>query len=182
MTKEARRSKVKGSGGSSFLGFVVGHSSSAARLPVEFSVMQKHSWVDIAAGLLIAAFGSALAAGSNARYTVNVWTTDEGLPQNVVMAMTQTRDGYLWLGTLDGLVRFDGIGHAAGAGRTQFAVFGENNTPGLNSSRIFKLFEDSQGNLWIGTETAGVVLVSKDGKVTSIDIGRGGRKGVLRAA
>ena len=102
--------------------------------------MLKHSWIDIAAGLLIAAFGSPMAAGSNARYTVNVWTTDEGLPQNVVMAMTQTRDGYLWLGTLDGLVRFDGIGHAAGAGRTQFAVFGENNTPGLNSSRIFKLF------------------------------------------
>ncbi len=144
--------------------------------------MLKHSWIDIAAALLVAAFGSAMAAGSNARYTVNVWTTDEGLPQNVVMAMTQTRDGYLWLGTLDGLVRFDGIGHAAGAGRTQFAVFGENNTPGLNSSRIFKLFEDSQGNLWIGTETAGVVLVSKDGKVASIDIGRGAREGVLRAA
>jgi ligand-binding sensor domain-containing protein/signal transduction histidine kinase len=96
----------------------------------------------------------------------------EGLPQNSVIAMTQTRDGYLWLGTLNGLVRFDGI---------QFTVFDESNTPGLNSSRIVYLFEDSQTNLWIGTETAGISLV-KNGKVTSLDIGVGGREGRLVSA
>src|SRR5207249_5267433 len=105
-------------------------------------------------------------------YSIDVWTPDEGLPQNSVISMTQTRDGYLWLGTLNGLVRFDGI---------RFTVFDENNTPELGSSRIVSLFEDSRSNLWIGTETAGVALV-KDGRVISLDIGRGTQEGRLMAA
>src|SRR6185295_10683503 len=103
-----------------------------------------------------------LRAGS--RYTIDVWETDDGLPQNSVITMTQTRDGYLWLGTLNGLVRFDGF---------RFTVFDQNNTPELNSSRIVKLFEDSHGDLWVGTENAGVALI-KDGRVTSApQIGQG---------
>ena len=86
--------------------------------------------------------------------------------------MTQTQDGDLWLGTLNGLVRFDGI---------RFTIFDESNTPGLSSSRIVHLFEDSQKNLWIGKlETAGAALV-KNGKVISLDIGRGRREGRLMA-
>ena len=85
------------------------------------------------------------------------------MPQSVVLAMIQTRDGYLWLGTLKGLARFDGV---------RFEKFDESNTPGLNSARIRRLFEDSQTNLWIGTENAGVALVNRAGKVTSIDIAR----------
>jgi len=118
-------------------------------------------WALAAAALLLCGFPSDILAASNtvlradARYIIDVWETDDGLPQNSVIAMTQTRDGYLWLGTLNGLVRFDG---------KRFTVFDENNTPGLNSSRIVKLFEDSQTNLWIGTETAGTALV-KDGRV-----------------
>ena len=81
--------------------------------------------------------------------------------------MTQTRDGYLWLGTLRGLARFDGV---------RFTVFDEDNTPGLNSSRIVRLFEDSKSNLWIGTETAGVAL-AKDGQIINVDLGRGSREG-----
>ena len=112
-------------------------------------------------------------AGSRAHYTVDrVWTTDDGLPQNSVIALRQTRDGYLWLGTQNGLARFDGI---------RFSVFDESNTPGLNSGSIVKLFEDSQSNLWIGTETAGAVVVDKEGKVTSVDIGHRTREGRLMA-
>ena len=55
----------------------------------------------------------------------------------------QTRDGYLWVGTFGGLVRFDGM---------QFKVFNPNNAPGLPSGRIVNLFEDEQGALWIRTE------------------------------
>ena len=40
------------------------------------------------------------AAAEGERFTVDVWTTEEGLPENTVITMTQTRDGYLWLGTL----------------------------------------------------------------------------------
>jgi ligand-binding sensor domain-containing protein len=45
----------------------------------------------------------------------------------------QTRDGYLWLMTFDGLVRFDGV---------RFTVFNKRNTPELASNRCFSLFED----------------------------------------
>ena len=74
------------------------------------------------------------------------WSTGAGLPQSSVISVIQTRDGYLWLGTLNGLVRFDGI---------RFTVFDEENTPGLNSDRIVYLFEDSHTNLWIGTDAGG---------------------------
>ena len=113
---------------------------------------------------LVCAFCFNVPAASNARFAVEKWTTEDGLPQSVVLAMIQTRDGYLWLGTPKGLARFDGV---------HFEKFDESNTPGLNSGRILKLFEDSQTNLWVGTENAGVALVGKDGKVASVDIGRG---------
>jgi ligand-binding sensor domain-containing protein/signal transduction histidine kinase len=112
------------------------------------------------------------AATNSTRFYVEVWGTKEGLPQNSVITMIQTRDGYLWFGTLNGIVRFDG---------NQFTVFDESNTPGLNSSRIVKLFEDSKKNLWIGTETAGAALV-KGGKITSLDLGQGRREGQLVSA
>ncbi len=104
------------------------------------------------------------------RYSVDTWGTEQGLlPEVSVIAMTQTRDGYLWLGTLNGLVRFDGV---------RFTVFDESNTPKLESSPIVRLFEDSQSNLWVGTETAGVAIIL-DGRVENLRIGRGGRKGHL---
>jgi len=133
--------------------------------------MSNNRWTLAAAWLLLLP-ASALPAAGNARFTIDVWGTDEGLPQNSVIAMTQTRDGYLWLGTLDGLVRFDGI---------RFTVFKGSDNPGLNSSRIIKLFEDSHDNLWIGTETAGVAFI-KDGLAKSLDIGGDTREGRLTSA
>jgi len=113
-----------------------------------------------------------IAGDSGAPFIVDVWTSKEGLPENAVISVIQTRDGYLWLGTLNGLVRFDG---------TRFTVFDEYNTPGLNSDRIVYLFEDSHTNLWIGTDTAGVGLV-QDGKVKKFDLGRAGHEGRLVSA
>ncbi|MEY2407634.1 MAG: hypothetical protein QOF48_304, partial [Verrucomicrobiota bacterium] len=86
-----------------------------------------------------------------------------GLPGSSVITMLQTRDGYLWLGTLYGLVRFDGL---------KFKVFDESTTPELGGSPIVHLFEDRQGGLWVGTETAGVVLI-KNGRADNLGIGRG---------
>jgi ligand-binding sensor domain-containing protein/signal transduction histidine kinase len=106
---------------------------------------------------------------SDSPFIVDVWSTKEGLPQNSVISVIQTGDGYLWLGTLNGLVRFDG---------NHFTVFNEYNTPGLNSDRIVYLFEDSHTNLWIGTDT-GTVAMAKDGRITNFQIGGSGHEGRL---
>lgn len=76
------------------------------------------------------------------QYQFDHWTTTDGLPQNAVNAILQTRDGYLWLATYDGLVRFDGL---------QFTVFNKGNTRGIRSNRFDRLFEDRQGALWAVT-------------------------------
>src|ERR1700688_2177063 len=70
------------------------------------------------------------------------WRTDSGLPQNTVHSILQTRDGYLWLGTDGGLVRFDGI---------DFLTFDAENTPPLESDTVYDLEEDASGTLWIST-------------------------------
>ncbi len=114
------------------------------------------------------AFLTLVASAAPPHFHVDVWrTAPGGLPQNSVIALTQTHDGYLWLGTLNGLVRFDGL---------RFTVFNEGNTPKLNSGRIVSLFEDSRQNLWLGTETAGAAVIH-GGQVISLDIGRGNREG-----
>lgn len=80
-----------------------------------------------------------------------------GLPQNSVQAILQTRDGYLWFTTFDGLVRFDGA---------RFTVFNTGNSSGLKSNRFTTLFEDRDGALWAGTEDAGLARYA-DGVFTS---------------
>src|SRR6266704_3479665 len=138
--------------------------------PPEQSDMPNHRWALAAAWLVLyGSLGNLSAASSTgpqpgAPFIIDGWDTEDGLPENAIIAMTQTRDGYLWLGTLNGLARFDGV---------HFTVFDDSNTPGLGSSRIVKLFEDSQTRLWIGTEGAGVAF-AKDGKVTVLEETRTG--------
>jgi signal transduction histidine kinase/ligand-binding sensor domain-containing protein/CheY-like chemotaxis protein len=91
------------------------------------------------------------------QYTHDVWQTQQGLPQNTVPSMVQTRDGYLWMGTELGLVRFDGV---------RFTVFDEGNTPEIKSNIVVALAEDHQGRLWIGTQGGGLTCF-KDGKFTT---------------
>lgn len=107
----------------------------------------------IALAYLTLASSSAMAPASvspeesNRGYLRREWTTEDGLPQNSVTAIVQTRDGYLWLGTFGGFARFDGV---------KFTPFNSQNTPGLKSDRILSLFEDGEGSLWIGTESGGL--------------------------
>lgn len=77
-----------------------------------------------------------------ANYGRQSWLMENGLPQNTVHALAQTQDGFLWLGTEAGLVRFDGY---------NFAVFDRNSTPALPSGDIRCLLAASDGALWIGT-------------------------------
>ncbi len=86
-----------------------------------------------------------------------VWRTEEGLPQNTVPVVVQSRDGYLWAGTELGLARFDGM---------HFTVFDKNNTPELKVNVIDALLQDRRGNLWIGTAGGGLTRYL-DGKFTT---------------
>jgi signal transduction histidine kinase/ligand-binding sensor domain-containing protein len=103
--------------------------------------------------LLLAVLAGRSQTVQNNEYLETVWTNEQGLPQNSVTSMIQTRDGYLWLGTFGGLSRFDGI---------KFTTFNSGNTPGLKSNRILSLFEDRDGTLWLGTQ-AGEIMTFKNG-------------------
>lgn len=81
------------------------------------------------------------------RFGVIDWNTQSGLPQNIVTAIAQTADGYLWVGTYEGLARFDGL---------SFEVFDKSNTPVLSSDTILCLSVSKDGKLWIGTDGGGV--------------------------
>lgn len=91
-------------------------------------------------------------------YVGTLHTTEAGLPQHEVTTVMRTRNGYLWIGTLFGIVRFDGI---------RFSVFDELNSPGFNEDTVNAIAEDSQEHLWIGTshglcEVVGTNLVTWD--------------------
>lgn len=80
-------------------------------------------------------------------YTVTSWTVENGLPNNSVTCLLQTRDNYLWIGTAKGLVRFDG------------QVFQPVNLLPDGSQKpveITALFEDASDKLWIGTREDGL--------------------------
>ena len=75
------------------------------------------------------------------------WGIESGLPHGKVCAVERGRDGYIWLGTPAGLVRFDGV---------RFETYNHLNTPLLENSRILSLYEDGGGILWIGTDGGGL--------------------------
>lgn len=76
------------------------------------------------------------------------WTVEDGLPQNSVMRITQTPDGYLWLGTEAGLVRFDGL---------RFETFNHENTPQISTDIVVSLAAGRGGSLWIACRDGGVL-------------------------
>ncbi len=86
-------------------------------------------------------------------YSIEIFTAENGLPQSSVMALVQTRDGYLWLGTYEGLARYDGH---------EFVIYDKGNTPQMESNGVKALLEDRDGNLWVGT-TAGLLRLGSAG-------------------
>jgi ligand-binding sensor domain-containing protein len=72
----------------------------------------------------------------------------DGLPEDTVQALAETKDGYLWVGTTGGLTRFDG---------TRFSMYeASSSMPALGVNSIFCLEPSSDGGLWIGTEGGGL--------------------------
>ncbi len=95
---------------------------------------------------------------NNPEFLVNNWRNEDGLPHSVINSIVQTRDGYLWIGTYVGLVRFDG---------KQFTQYSSSNVPELETGAIMQLFEDREGTLWIALVN-GRLLAWKEGSVQVI--------------
>jgi diguanylate cyclase (GGDEF)-like protein len=89
---------------------------------------------------------------------VDTWTPKDGLPPRTISAMTQTPDGYLWLATDAGLVRFDGV---------SFHVFNSRNTPGMTRDSVTTLLSTPAG-LVVGTNGGGYGLLL-DGRYQRYD-------------
>jgi PAS domain S-box-containing protein len=88
------------------------------------------------------------------QYLQTVWRAgDAGLPVNSIAALAQSRDGYLWVATSEGLARFDGV---------RFVTFDKRTHPEMRDAQIGAIVEDRKGRLWIATANA---LLKKDGEV-----------------
>ena len=85
------------------------------------------------------------------RYQQVTWQERDGLPQNTVIAIATTRDGYLWMGTYEGAVRFDGV---------RFTLFNPSTTTGIGNSFVTSLLERRDGDLWLATYGGGVSRLS----------------------
>jgi ligand-binding sensor domain-containing protein/signal transduction histidine kinase/DNA-binding response OmpR family regulator len=109
--------------------------------------------------ILLIVCGSATALDPSrqpSQYVLDNWQVAEGLPQASALAIARTPDGYLWVGSQEGLARFDGV---------RFTVFDTNNEPALSDNYISALLVDRTARLWIGT-ASGVVLL-ENGRFTA---------------
>ncbi len=102
------------------------------------------------------------------RYLSEVWRTEDGLPHNAVQALVQTGDGYLWLGTPEGLVRFDGV---------RFTAYVQ---PQLPTNNVHALLEDRAGRLWIGTYGGGLYRYER-GRFEAVGAGARAASPFIRA-
>ena len=110
--------------------------------------------------LAIVCLALAVPSAAQPHWRVSTWTTGDALPQGVVYAITQTRDGYIWFTTLGGLVRYDGV---------EFTIFERATSPGIRSNRFVALLETGDGTLWAGTED-GFVTRYRNGEFASFSV------------
>jgi signal transduction histidine kinase/ligand-binding sensor domain-containing protein len=94
-----------------------------------------------------------------AQYHATQWTADSGLPQNSVRGIVQAPDGYIWLATLNGVAKFDGI---------RFTVFDKGNTPGISNNRFVAMMRGVAGDLWLASEDNNIVRYH-DGKFSTLN-------------
>jgi len=81
-------------------------------------------------------------------YSRHIWLSSDGLPEDLAQAISETPDGYLWVGTSGGLVRFDG---------SHFTVFNHENEKAFQDDSVYSLYTSKDGTLWAGTEGGGLI-------------------------
>jgi signal transduction histidine kinase/ligand-binding sensor domain-containing protein/CheY-like chemotaxis protein len=122
-----------------------------------FTRFLRVGWVALmlaAAGSLFLPAAARAGEGTPLRYYLRqTWQTAEGLPQNSVRAIVQTREGYLWFTTAEGLVRFDG---------TKFTIYDRSSTPALPMSNTDTLAVGPDGSIWVGLRRRGIAHLAGD--------------------
>src|SRR6185437_9439133 len=99
----------------------------------------------------------AFARDGGKSYVLTTWSSQTGLPPGDVLSFTEDLQGYLWLGTTDGLVRFDGAAFVPWSTRVP-ELLPDRSVPALVAAR--------DGSLWIGYGADGGVARIRDGVVT----------------
>ena len=123
--------------------------------------------------VLLATSGIGMLCASTASHALNpelsirqfvhrAWENKDGLPQNSIVGIVQSEDGYLWFATRDGVARFDGA---------RFTVFNSSNTPAFHSNTVLSIKNGTDGVLWIGTDEG--LIRFKDGAFTRFDAASG---------
>ena len=85
------------------------------------------------------------------QYAHRIWGQEEGLFQPTIYSVLQTRDGFLWLGTQDSLIRFDGM---------RFREFDDSGHAALHRTLVRSLMEDKHGHLWAASVGSGIAEIS----------------------
>ncbi|MBX7220781.1 MAG: hypothetical protein K1Y36_12600 [Blastocatellia bacterium] len=107
-------------------------------------------WAEVREGVPPCFHRESLPTGSPFHFsTCRQWQVEQGVPQNTIMGMTQTRDGYLWIVTFGGLARFDGV---------RFRTYTDH-SPSFPTNRLITVFRDRRGWLWCGAEGPGLMYL-----------------------
>ncbi|BDC94710.1 adenylate/guanylate cyclase domain-containing protein [Treponema bryantii] len=112
-------------------------------------------------GCFTAVYGQSAAEGKVDQTFLNDfvcrnWTTADGLPGMTITAIMQDQKGYIYVGTYEGLVRFDGV---------EFVTFSRNIDPKYDFASVRAIFQDTNGNLWVGHNDEGVTCIQPDGTI-----------------
>lgn len=110
----------------------------------------------IMAGFLGAAFLPAQASFFD-NYVYQQWSSFGGLTGTTATDIIQTSDGFINIGTYEGLVRFDGVA---------FTTLRRGKDNGLTFASVRVVMEDKSGNMWIGSNDEGVQLLQPEGNMT----------------
>src|SRR5690349_16534079 len=117
------------------------HTSMTHSCVRRLSLVHRAFSIFLASWLVAGTLHTVAAPDPTREFAIESWMTEHGLPQSSITSMIQTRAGYIWLGTYHGIAQFDGV---------RFTVFDSSTTTNLPNSRIASLYEDANGDIWIG--------------------------------